>query len=99
MLVGVRTLVDPNDPADIKQVMRYKMRSRSSRKLRASSKSPKWDPVGQKKVREALIVLATTLTDTSRAFGLKNEVDPIQHLVSAAGGRAATRDKDANYRL
>ena len=33
---------------------------------------------------EALILLASTLTDTGRAFGLKNEVDPIQHLVSAA---------------
>ena len=45
---------------------------------------PKWDPVSQEKVREALIVLGATLTDTSRAFGLKNEVDPIQHLISAA---------------
>ena len=58
---------------------------------------PKWDPVSQKKVREALIVLATTLTDTSRAFGLKNEVDPIQHLVSAAATWGGNPRKDAIY--
>ena len=34
-----------------------------------ASRSPNWDPVSQKKVRDALIVLGTTLTDTSRAFG------------------------------
>ena len=45
---------------------------------------PKWDPVSQKKVRDALIVLGTTLTDTSRAFGTKDQVDPVQRLISAA---------------
>ena len=38
---------------------------------------PKWDPVSQKKVRDALIVLGTTLTDTSRAFGTRDQVDPM----------------------
>ena len=84
MLVGVRTLVDPNDPADMKQVHALQDALKVEQKTPGKFEVPKWDPVGQKKVREALIVLATTLTDTSRAFGLKNEVDPIQHLVSAA---------------
>ena len=45
---------------------------------------PNWDPASQKKVRDALIVLATTLTDTSKAFGTKDEVDPVQRLIGAA---------------
>ena len=45
---------------------------------------PNWDPVSQKKIRDALIVLGTTLTDTSRAFGTKDQVDPVQRLISAA---------------
>jgi hypothetical protein len=48
-------------------------------------------------VREALITLATTLTDTSHAFGLKNEVDPIQRLVSAAATWGGNPRKDAIY--
>ena len=98
MLVGVRTLVDPNDPADIEaRSTRCRMRSRSSSKTPGKFEMPKWDPVSQKKVREALLVLATTLTDTSRAFGMKSEVDPIRHLVSAAATWGGNPRKDAIY--
>ena len=58
---------------------------------------PQWDPVSQKKVRDALIVLGTTLTDTSRAFGTKDEVDPIQCLISAATTWGGNPRKDAIY--
>jgi hypothetical protein len=51
------------------------------------------DPVSQKKVRDALIVLSTTLTDTSHAFGTKDEVDPIDRLISAAGLGAAIPER------
>jgi hypothetical protein len=42
------------------------------------------DPVSQKMVRDALLVLATTITDTSKAFGTKDQVDPVQRLIGAA---------------
>ena len=58
---------------------------------------PKWDSVSQKKVRDALLVLASTTTDTRRAFGFRDEVDPIQHLVGAASAWSANSPKDAVY--
>jgi hypothetical protein len=58
---------------------------------------PRWDPSSQKKVRDALIVLGTTLTDTSRSFGTREEVDPIQHLISAATTWGGNPRKDAIY--
>jgi len=58
---------------------------------------PKWDSVSQKKVREALIVLSTTLTDTSDSFGTKDEVDPIHRLISAAATWGGNPRKDAIY--
>ena len=58
---------------------------------------PNWDPASQKKVREALIALATTLTDTSHAFGRKNEVDPDPAPVSAAATWGGNPRKDAIY--
>jgi hypothetical protein len=97
MLVGVRTLVDPNDPADIKQVHALQDALRVQQKTPGKFEMPKWDPVSQKKVRDALIVLGTTLTDTSRAFGTKEQVDPIQHLVSAAATWGGNPRKDAIY--
>jgi hypothetical protein len=97
MLVGVRTLVDPNDPADVKQVHALQDALKAEQKTPGKLEMPKWDPVSQKKVRDALIVLGTTLTDTSRAFGTKEQVDPIQHLVSAAATWGGNPRKDAIY--
>jgi hypothetical protein len=98
VLVGVRTLVDPNDPADVGKVHTLQdaikvLQSGGPGKFEV----PKWDPVSQKKVRDALIVLSTTLTDTSRSFGTKDEVDPIQRLVSAAALWGGNPRKDAIY--
>jgi hypothetical protein len=37
-------------------------------------------------VRDALLVLGSTLTDFRRAFGARKEVDPMRHLIGTAGG-------------
>jgi hypothetical protein len=97
MLVGVRTLVDPNDPADMDKAHALQDALQVEQRSAGKFEVPKWDPISQKKVRDALIVLATTLTDTSHAFGLKNEVDPIQHFISAAATWGGNPKKDAVY--
>jgi len=58
---------------------------------------PNWDLVSQKKVRDALLVLNETLTDTKRMFGAKNEVDPVRHLIGTAMGWGGNPEKDALY--
>jgi hypothetical protein len=45
---------------------------------------PNWDPTSQKKVREALLVLYSTLSDQHKMFGTKQEVDPVHFLIGAA---------------
>ncbi|MDP1963769.1 MAG: DUF1214 domain-containing protein [Reyranella sp.] len=40
-------------------------------------------------------MLAATLTGTSRAFGLKRDLDPVQHLVSAAATWGGNPRRDA----
>ena len=97
VLVGVRTLIDPANPKDVEQVHALQDAIKIEQKSRGTFEMPKWDPVSQKKVRDALIVLGTTLTDTSHAFGLKEEVDPIQRLVSAATTWGGNPRKDAIY--
>jgi hypothetical protein len=47
---------------------------------------PNWDPVSQKKVRDALVVLGETIPDWKHAAGRRDEVDPIRHMVVAATG-------------
>ena len=72
VLVGVRTLVDPANPTDM-QAARALQDAIKVEQPGGPGKLelPKWDPVSQKKVRNALIVLSTTLTDTSHSFGTK----------------------------
>jgi len=60
VLVGVRTLVDPSDPADIAKVHALQDAIKVEQKSAGKFEVPKWDPVSQKKVRDALIVLGTT---------------------------------------
>jgi hypothetical protein len=97
ILVAVRTLVDPTTPGDMEKVHALQDAIKVEQEGLGKFEIPKWDPVSQKKVRDALIVLGTTLTDTSRAFGTKDEVDQIQRLISAAAAWGGNPRKDAIY--
>jgi hypothetical protein len=58
---------------------------------------PNWDQVSQKKVRDALLVLNETLPDLKKAFGTRDAVDPVRHLVGTASAWGGNADKDAIY--
>jgi hypothetical protein len=96
-VVGIRTLVDPNDPKDIAQVHALQDAIKVSQKASGKFEVPNWDPVSQKKVRDALLVLNSTLPDFRKAFGTKAEVDPIRHLIGAAAAWGGNPEKDAIY--
>jgi hypothetical protein len=97
VVTGIRTLVDPTSADDIKQVHALQdaitVRQNGSGQLEL----PNWDPVSQKKVRDALLVLSTTIPDFKKAFGTKEEVDPVRRLVGAAAAWGGNPDKDAIY--
>lgn len=98
VLFAVRTLVDPENPKDVDEVHALQ----DAIKLSQPGGPGKfevlhWDPVSQKKVRDALLTLASTLPDTNRAFGAKGEVDPVRRLVGAASAWGGNPDKDAVY--
>ncbi|HEU4635181.1 MAG TPA: DUF1254 domain-containing protein [Edaphobacter sp.] len=98
VVVAVRTLVDPSDPADLQTVRSLQDAIRASQPGGPGKfEIPKWDPASQKKVRDALLILATTLPDTNRMYGTKNEVDPVRFLIGAANGWGANPAKEALY--
>ncbi|KQO85763.1 carboxylesterase [Methylobacterium sp. Leaf122] len=98
VLVGVRTLVDPGEPADLAKVHGLQDAIKVEQPGGPGKfEVPAWDPVSQKKIREALLALATTVVDTSRAFGMKDQVDPVQRLIGAASAWGANPPKDATY--
>lgn len=97
VMLAVRTLVDPNDPKDVAQVVVLQDGMKTEQKGTGKFEVPNWDQAGQKKVREALLTLASTLPDANRMFGTKAQVDPVRRLIGAASAWGGNPDKEAIY--
>ncbi|MBR1128135.1 DUF1254 domain-containing protein [Bradyrhizobium iriomotense] len=97
VLVALRTLVDPQDPKDVERVHALQDATTVSQKAAGKFEVPAWDPASQKKVRDALLVLGASLHDFKRAFGAKEQVDPIRHLIGTATAWGGNLDKEATY--
>jgi len=96
-LIGLRTLVDPNDAKDLAQVHALQDATRISQKSSGKWEVPNWDPASQKKVRDALLALGSTILDFKAAFGAKGQVDPVRHLIGSAVGWGGNPDREATY--
>ncbi|MCC8982125.1 DUF1254 domain-containing protein [Bradyrhizobium acaciae] len=97
VVVAIRTLVDPANASDVEQVHKLQDAIKVSQKSAGKLELPNWDQASQKKVRDALLVLATTIPDFKRAFGTKEQVDPVRHLIGTAAAWGGNPDKDAIY--
>jgi hypothetical protein len=97
VFIALRTLVDPNDPKDVTQVHALQDATRITQKETGKWEVPNWDPASQKKIRDALAVLGSTITDFKNAFGDKGHVDPIRHLIGSATAWGGNPDKEASY--
>jgi hypothetical protein len=95
--VAIRTLVDPTDPKDLQGVHALQDAIKVSQNSPGAFDVPSWDPASQKKVRDPLLALGSTLPDFKRAFGTKSEVDPVRHLIGTAAAWGGNPDKDATY--
>jgi len=95
---GVRILVDPNDSEDVKKVHALQDAIKVDQPGGPGRfEVPNWDQASQKKVRDALLVLGTTLPDTKRMFGPRDQVDPVRHLIGTAMAYGGNPEKDALY--
>lgn len=96
-LAAVRILVDPDDPADLAAVHALQDAITVRQEHPGFFEIPQWDPVSQKTVRDALITLSTTVTDTRGMFGAKYEVEPVRHLIGTAFAWGGNPARDAFY--
>ncbi len=97
-IAAVRTLVNPGDAADLAAVHALQDAIAVSQDdAPGLFEIPQWDPVSQKTVRDALVTLSTTLTDTKAMFGAKYEVDPVRHLIGSAFAWGGNPERDALY--
>jgi len=98
VMAAVRTLVDPADAKDVEQVHALQDAIKVSQPGGPGKFDvPKWDQASQKKIRDALLVLGASTNGFMNAFGTKEEVDPIAHLIGTAMGWGGNPEKDATY--
>jgi hypothetical protein len=93
----VRILVDPDDPQDVEQVHALQDAIVVDQPQRGSFEVPDWDRESQKKVRDALLALGSTLPDLRGGGGSRDEVDPVRHVIATAAGWGLNPDQDAVY--
>ncbi len=98
VLVGVRILVDPNDPNDIEAVHALQDAIEISQPGGPGTfKIPNWDASTQVKVRDGLLSLSSTVPDTKGMFGPRGKVDPVRHLIGSAAAWGGNPEQDALY--
>jgi len=97
VLLAVRMLVDPGNLQDVKEVHALQDAIKSEQQNPGRFEVPNWDQASQKKVREALLMLGTTLPDTRRMFGSREQVDPVRHLIGTAMAWGGNPEQDALY--
>jgi hypothetical protein len=97
VMLAVRTLVDPNDPADMDQVHALQDAITAEQTDRGRFEVPDWDPVSQKQVRDALVALFATLPDSKRMFGTEADTDPVRRLIGSAAAWGGNPEKEALY--
>jgi hypothetical protein len=95
--VAIRTLVDPDSAEDLEAAHALQDAIKISQQAPGKIEMPNWDPISQKQLRDALLVLARTVPEFKKAFGTKEQVDPVMHLIGTASGWGGNPDKDATY--
>jgi hypothetical protein len=97
VFLAVRTLVDPDDPADIAAVSalqdQYLLHVESAEPF----EPPDYDAASLDETRDALLQLARGLGDLTGMFGSADEVDPVRHLIGTAAGWGGLPASEAVY--
>ncbi len=97
VLMVLRTLADPANLQDIKQAHALQDAVTVKQRTLGRFEVPNWDPVSQKKMRDALLMMNASLPDLRRAFGSRVQVDQVRHLIGTAAAWGGNPDRDAMY--
>jgi hypothetical protein len=95
--MALRTFVDPSSPQDLKLAHALQDAVTVQQRNAGRFEAPNWDPVSQKKMRDALLILSASLPDLKKAFGSRVQVDQVRHLIGTAAAWGGNPERDAIY--
>jgi hypothetical protein len=97
VMLAVRTFMEPNDEEDMKAAHRFQDAVRVEQAEIGKFEVPDWKKDEVEKMRDTINVVASTVTDTSRMFGKKEELDPVYWMLGAALGWGGLPAEAATY--
>lgn len=97
VFVGIRTLANPADAADIAAVHALQNAMKVEQARTGTLETPNWDAESRDNTRTLLLGLAALLPDTRGMFGSRRQVDPVRHLIGSAMGWGGNPETEALY--
>ena len=96
-LLAIRTFMDPNDEKDMKAAHQLQDAVKVKQADIGKFEVPNWKKEEVEKMRETINVVASTVTDSSKLFGKKEELDPVYWMLGAALGWGGLPAEAATY--
>ncbi|MBL8577759.1 MAG: DUF1254 domain-containing protein [Mesorhizobium sp.] len=98
VMLGLRTLVNPEDAADMAAVHKLQDKVRVDQPGGPGVfEIPEWDADSRNKTRAKIVALGDDLPDTRRMFGAKSEVDPVLFFIGSAMAWGGNPEREALY--
>jgi len=97
VFLTIRTFMDPKDEKDMKEAYRLQDAIGIEQADIGNFEVPDWKKDEVEKMRETINVVASTVTDTSKMFGKKEELDPVYWMLGAALGWGGLPAEAAAY--
>jgi hypothetical protein len=97
VVAAARILVNPADPADIAAVNALQDAFELDAGSAVDYAVPDYDGDSYVETREAVLTLAKGLSGFARAFGRREQVDPVRHLLGTAAGWGGLPESEAHY--
>lgn len=96
-VAAARILVDASDPADVAAVNALQDRLVLSAPAATDFQPAEYDQASLDVTRGALLTLARGISGFEHAFGRRDEVDPVRHLIGSAAGWGGLPEHEAQY--
>lgn len=99
MIIVMRTFADSTDDADVAAANALQDKLVATQDSVGTFEIPEWDTDSLGEVRDAVLTLALTRTDTKPYFGDKEKLNPLYHLLGTAVGWGGNPPEAAMYAM